>query len=600
MKLGFNSMARPKRVAKSLRNLLLGASRNTDYWAPALSECQGIVAALYGYDDWHALEKSVGKGVVSLDDDQVDIVERIRRRTQFTKTISEKIPELARHASTIVDRIAPTGNRIDKSTRGNVDTAGRGRRGRIVPLEHPGAEIAFALQLEGKHGGWVVALCNGQLRCFDTGNDDFAETLHSLVAEGLCFFLPINPLLGLLGYAAHASSSAWLRNVDEPDDAAARSALARLREQLESRCDRQALAVLTDTAGKFRAPHYAFYAHAELGEHRRAFAKAYPWAAAIAVEVSGERQVAASPIDLGYESQESLVAWLRTSLSISRQGAWTLAGRLGSFHWPLDDHFSYRHPLMVLERLRTSELPTSQMEVDAMAEVCALLGQVCSPDRRFAVDFVLQVVRSIGAPTWTETLRQVVEAGVEIYRENGGFPRLKDIGQTPGEQARAAFMMMHALILDFRAYTQPACLATRYNLIRWLYDHRGHRPYLYFRDHIPAVEEEISTGLFFANCGLRAIARKIKAWHDVFGRYQEDDWKAFSDLTAKEQLARFAPMLPAPFSTLPEPATVSDWIVRELRSEGYGIEDLTDEQILAHINRTDVEDEAEEIFDVMA
>lgn len=64
MRIHFSSIARPKAVAKKLKTSLsfLGISLR-------LSEVQELAAAIYGYQNWHELQKAIGTSARSLDDE---------------------------------------------------------------------------------------------------------------------------------------------------------------------------------------------------------------------------------------------------------------------------------------------------------------------------------------------------------------------------------------------------------------------------------------------------------------------------------------------------------------------------------------------------
>jgi hypothetical protein len=97
------SVRHPKNVAKNIKGFL-----ETLGYEVKLSQAQALVAALYGYNDWHDLENSVHPGKpVGPVDSQLSPQAAAARRDRHLKTLRDF--GIAPHASVLViDKCAPT------------------------------------------------------------------------------------------------------------------------------------------------------------------------------------------------------------------------------------------------------------------------------------------------------------------------------------------------------------------------------------------------------------------------------------------------------------------------------------------------------------
>lgn len=82
MRLHFVSASYPARVAKRLKRLLAA----TDDPLP-LRRCQNVVAAMFGYADWHELSKCVNAGPRSLWDDEIEEDVVSSRAAQYVRVL---------------------------------------------------------------------------------------------------------------------------------------------------------------------------------------------------------------------------------------------------------------------------------------------------------------------------------------------------------------------------------------------------------------------------------------------------------------------------------------------------------------------------------
>jgi len=143
-----------KKAAKSLRREMGKAGHDVP-----LHEAQRLVAALYGYGDWHALELSAGKGMPSPVDCSLAVGQlhaRLKRQLAVLQAAGIE-PETA---ELILAKVQPTGPRIPAGTK----PKGPGGRqetesGEVGPGPiHPGAVVPAAFGLAARVEFYQTAL----------------------------------------------------------------------------------------------------------------------------------------------------------------------------------------------------------------------------------------------------------------------------------------------------------------------------------------------------------------------------------------------------------------------------------------------------------
>jgi hypothetical protein len=113
MRFHAHSLARPKRVAKSLRKELASVSITA-----SLPACQDAVAEMYGYAHWREMAADIGRHTPSVEDSAVDAATVAARRGRHVETLVKRLSELASRrslAEKIVDAITPTGLFVDNT-----------------------------------------------------------------------------------------------------------------------------------------------------------------------------------------------------------------------------------------------------------------------------------------------------------------------------------------------------------------------------------------------------------------------------------------------------------------------------------------------------
>jgi hypothetical protein len=158
MRINFANISRPKSVAKNMKVALYSFVGDVP-----LGRCQHYTASLYGYSNWHELQKSIGSEAPSLDDSVIDSqLAEARRVYQVERLVAEGLDQAL--TVYLIETLHPTRASFDINLSqaglmehmANLAGALGARRISLFCYDEATAEIAFYDVERGKLGKDVI------------------------------------------------------------------------------------------------------------------------------------------------------------------------------------------------------------------------------------------------------------------------------------------------------------------------------------------------------------------------------------------------------------------------------------------------------------